>query len=152
MPSRPRREDVIDQAATGGGARPRDHAAFERDGPMDENDPRRQLDPFTAALVEQLREELEITTKKLVGADRDVALAQLDVLRQGALHRLKHWTFEFETDLAHFGGSKLSEEDVLKLVRITIAAVEQTFDRVGEHVVECSEQLYGDRNDPDLPK
>ena len=119
---------------------------------MDENDPRRQLDPFTFELVEMLRTELEVTTKHLLNMHDKIALAQLDILRKGALKRLKSWDFEMQSDLSRAGASQFSEDDVLKLFRITIAAVEETFDSCREHVVDCANTINGTDDEPDAPE
>lgn len=118
---------------------------------MDGEDPRSQLDPFTALLVEQLRFEAEITAKSLINLQPDMALAQLGLLRKRALDRIKNWHFELETDLSVLGANGVSEQDVLKVMSIVVAAVEETFENVRRHIEACDESIYGPKDD-DAPE
>lgn len=115
-----------------------------RDDMMKEDDPRRELDDFTFALVEKMRFEVEITMKRLLASSDDMALAQIDILHKRALHRLKNIDFEHDTWLSQMVPGELPEDQVLKVIRIVIAALEQTFDDVREHVIECNKSIYGD--------
>lgn len=117
---------------------------------MDENDPRRELDQFTAFLVETFREEIEITIKSLMSANSAVANAQIEILHQRTVERIKKWDFELWSDVAALTPSALPEKDVLKVYGIFFAALEQTITSVREHIADCHEAIYGGEDDDEI--
>lgn len=114
---------------------------------MDANDPRRQLDPFAATIAHKLKVELEIAVKKLACSDRDLALAQIERLREGALYRLKNWDFEVDAL-----DPDRPEEDVVQIIAVVIATLEDAFAECRRHAIKCADILYGDPSDDDPPE
>lgn len=110
---------------------------------MEEDDPRRELDRFTLNLVGKMRAELEVAILKLISSDADMARAQVDVLQQGALRRLKNIDFEHDMWMSEMSPSEPPEEEILKTIRIVIAELDQTFDSVREIITDRDADAYG---------
>ncbi|WP_375453752.1 hypothetical protein [uncultured Methylobacterium sp.] len=117
---------------------------------MNDDDPRRQLDQFTDALVEKLRFETEITLKRLISPDKDIALMQLGNLHERALHRLKNLDFETDTWWAAGNPDALSEDQIAKIISIVIATLGDTLKNVREHVIDCDRSIYGEGDEGDV--
>ncbi|UMY19096.1 hypothetical protein MMB17_07300 [Methylobacterium organophilum] len=119
---------------------------------MEGDDPRNELDKFSQALVDQLKIEIQLAVTHLVTANYEIARAQIEMLRQRTLRRLKTIDFEHGSWLARMSSDELPENDVLKVIRITIAVVEEAFDGALCTVAENEKSAFGEDGESDLPE
>lgn len=119
---------------------------------MDANDPRRDLDKFTAALVEQMRGQIHATAAHLLSSNAEIALSQIEILRKNSIHYLKNVEFELWSDVARVSPTDLREEEILKIMRITIAALEETYGQLREGVIQSERERLGGDGESDLPE